>query len=46
MRNKVKRGLTLQSLLVTIRTTGVNIKKFCMLITLHLSALFDPQNKQ
>jgi len=31
---------------VTVRTTRFNIKKFCMLITLHLCVLCGSQKKQ
>ena len=36
--------LTFKSLAITLRTTRFKIKKFCMLITLHLCVLCGSQN--
>ena len=39
-------SLTFKSLAITLRTTMFKIKKFYMLITLHLCVLYGSQNKQ
>jgi len=39
--------LTFLSLpVITLLTTRFNVKKFCMLVTLHLCVLYGSQNKQ
>jgi len=39
-------NLTFKSLPVTLRTTTFNIKKLCMVFTLHWCVLYGCQNKQ
>ena len=39
-------ALTFYSLAVTLPTTRFNIKKFCLLITLHLCVLYESQSKK
>ena len=38
--------LTFTSLPVVLRTTKFSIENLCMVSTLHLCVLYDPQNKQ